>query len=151
MHAKKCFIYLQLWALGRSAKPEVLTSEGNLPYVSASPKRVKDQGQTPRPLTVPEIQQYVKDYAQASRNAIEAGFDGVEIHAANGFLIDQFFQDVTNERTDEYGGSIERRSRFGLEVVKAIVDAVGEDRTGIRLSPWGVFSGKRVSASGALI
>jgi NADPH2 dehydrogenase len=161
VHAKNSFIYLQLWALGRAAKPEVLTEEGDLPYVSASsvPLKKRDsttpsslkardlRDQTPRPLTVPEIQQYVKDYAQAARNAIEAGFDGVEIHGANGYLIDQFLQDVTNERTDEYGGSIERRSRFGLEVVKAVVDAIGADRTGIRFSPWGVFQGERVQWS----
>ena len=151
MHAKKSSIYLQLWALGRAAKPEVLTREGNFPYVSASPKRLNDKPEVPRALTVPEIKQYVKDYAQAARNAIEAGFDGVEIHGANGFLIDQFLQDVVNERTDEYGGSIEGRSRFGLEVVKAVVEAVGEDRTGIRLSPWGVFNGKRVSVMDMLI
>ncbi|KIJ49074.1 hypothetical protein M422DRAFT_246884 [Sphaerobolus stellatus SS14] len=93
----------------------------------------------PRPLTIPEIKEYVSDFAAAAKNAIEAVFDGVEIHDANGYILDQFLQDVTNERTDEYGGSIQNRARFSLEVVKAVTDAIGEDRTGIRLSPWGTF------------
>lgn len=139
MHAKGSFIYIQLWAVGRVAHADVLTREG-YPVVSASAKPVKG-GEVPHALTVPEIQQFVRDYAQASRNAIEAGFDGVEIHGANGYLVDQFLQDVSNERTDEYGGSIEGRSRFGLEVVKAIADTIGPDRTAIRLSPWSVFQG----------
>lgn len=70
-----------------------------------------------------------------------AGFDGVEIHGANGYLIDQFLQDVSNKRTDDYGGTIENRARFGLEVADAIVAKIGAERTGIRLSPWGTFGG----------
>lgn len=89
----------------------------------------------------------MQDYAQAAKNAVEAGFDGVEIHSANGYLLDQFLQDVSNDRTDEYGGSIERRSRFTLEVVKAVSDAIGADRTGIRLSPWNDFQGRSWSTS----
>lgn len=80
-------------------------------------------------------------YATAARNAIRAGFDGVEIHGANGYLIDQFNQDVTNKRTDEYGGSVENRARFALEVTNAVCEAIGEERTGIRFSPWGAFNG----------
>lgn len=81
-------------------------------------------------------------YATAASNAVHgAGFDGVEIHAANGYLIDQFIQDVTNKRTDEYGGSIENRSRFALEVTDAVVQRIGAERTGIRLSPWETFNG----------
>nr|GAT44830.1 predicted protein [Mycena chlorophos] len=85
-------------------------------------------------------QEYVKLYAQAARNAIEAGFDGVEVHSANGYLPDQFLQDITNKRTDSYGGSIENRSRFVLEIVDAVVKAVGAERTAIRFSPWGHFN-----------
>lgn len=81
-------------------------------------------------------------YATAAANAVHrAGFDGVEIHGANGYLVDQFTQDVSNNRTDEYGGSIENRTRFALEIVEAVTKAVGADRTGIRLSPWGSFGG----------
>lgn len=79
-------------------------------------------------------------YAHAADNAVnKAGFDGVEIHGANGYLLDQFFQDVSNKRTDEYGGSLEGRLRFGMEVVQAVTKAVGQEKVGIRLSPWGTF------------
>ncbi|TFK66462.1 NADH:flavin oxidoreductase/NADH oxidase [Pluteus cervinus] len=92
---------------------------------------------TPHALTKPEIQEYIQLFAQAAKNAVlGAGFDGVEIHGAHGFLVDQFLQDVSNDRTDEYGGSIENRSRFALEVVDAVVGAVGPQRSAIRLSPW---------------
>jgi 2,4-dienoyl-CoA reductase-like NADH-dependent reductase (Old Yellow Enzyme family) len=81
----------------------------------------------------------VEKYATAAKNAIAAGFDGVEIHGANGYLIDQFNKSSTNKRTDEYGGSIENRCRFALEVVDAVVKAVGADRVGLRLSPFTEF------------
>jgi NADPH2 dehydrogenase len=90
-----------------------------------------------------EIQEYIQWHAKAAKLAVEqAGFDGVEVHAANGYLVDQFLQDVSNQRKDQYGGSVEARSRFGLEVIAAIVDAVGPERTAIRLSPWSKFNGK---------
>lgn len=81
-------------------------------------------------------------YADAAKNAIKAGFDGVEIHGANGYLVDQFLQTVSNKRTDEYGGPVENRARFALEVVDAIVAAVGANKTAIRLSPWSRFQGR---------
>jgi NADPH2 dehydrogenase len=90
-------------------------------------------------LTRQEIKQYVKDYVQAAKNAIAAGADGVELHAANAYLLDQFLHETTNTRTDEYGGSIENRARFPLEILDAVVEAVGADRVGIRFSPWGTF------------
>jgi NADPH2 dehydrogenase len=90
----------------------------------------------PRAMRIDEIKEHVQLFAQASRAAIEAGFDGVELHGANGFLIDQFLQDVSNHREDAYGGSIENRSRFGLETVDAVVQAIGAEKTAIRLSPW---------------
>ncbi|EPQ52977.1 NADH flavin oxidoreductase/NADH oxidase [Gloeophyllum trabeum ATCC 11539] len=134
VHAKGSYIFLQLWALGRAADPEAL-AKLNLPYVSASDVPLPDRP-APRPLNVDEIHEYIELYAQAAKNAIEAGFDGVEVHGANGFLPDQFLQDVTNTRTDEYGGSIENRARFPLEVLTAVTKAIGEERTAIRLSPW---------------
>jgi NADPH2 dehydrogenase len=94
---------------------------------------------------VEEIGEYVQLFATAARNAVHgAGFDGVEIHAANGFLPDQFLQTNTNSRTDLYGGSVENRMRFVLEVTEAIVNAVGANKVGIRLSPWSTYQGECV-------
>ncbi|KXS98452.1 hypothetical protein AC578_8055 [Pseudocercospora eumusae] len=145
-------IYLQLWALGRVAQASVLENEEAGPYEVKAPSAIAvDPSQTsaggattvPKELTEAEIQQFIKDYAQAAKTAIhEAGFDGVEIHGANGYLIDQFWQDVSNQRTDRWGGSIENRARFGLEVTKAVIEAIGDSkRVGMRLSPWGKFQG----------
>ena len=94
-----------------------------------------------------EIKEYQQSYATAAENAIRAGFDGVELHSANGYLPDQFLQDVSNKRADEYGGSIENRTRFSLETLEGIVNAIGAEKTGIRLSPWGTFNGIHVSFS----
>ncbi|PPQ70249.1 hypothetical protein CVT24_013074 [Panaeolus cyanescens] len=141
VHEKGSYIYLQLWALGRSATPKTLEEDG-FPFVAPSPLAFSDSTATPRGLTVSEIKEYVKDYAQAAKNSIEAGFDGVELHFANGYLVDQFLQDVTNHRTDQYGGSVENRSRFPLELVKAVTEAVGEERTGLRISPWSTYQGQ---------
>ena len=139
VHEKGSYIFAQLWALGRTADPENIKSKG-YELVGASAKPLEG-GKSPTPLTSEEIHSFVRDYAQAARNAIEAGFDGVEIHAANGYLIDQFTQEVSNVRDDEWGGSIEARSLFGLTVAEAVVNAVGADKTGIRLSPWSTFQG----------
>lgn len=144
VHAKGSYIYLQLWALGRAATAKVLEAEGPFDVVSASNIPIDSDHAEPRPLTKEEIKSFVQDYATAASNAIEAGFDGVEIHGANGYLVDQFLQDKSNQRTDEYGGSIENRSRFGLEVAKAVVDAVGADKVGIRLSPFSSFQGMKM-------
>lgn len=144
VHANGSYIFLQLWALGRTADAEALKSDDpsfKLVAPSAIPLRSRSEV-IPKPLTIAEIEEYVQLYAQAAKNAVEAGFDGVEIHGANGYLIDQFLQDITNNRTDAYGGSVEGRSRFGLEVVDAVVKAVGPERTAIRLSPWSPFQGK---------
>ncbi|GAD94967.1 NADH:flavin oxidoreductase/NADH oxidase family protein [Paecilomyces variotii No. 5] len=143
VHAKGSFIYLQLWGLGRAANPDVLKQDG-YDLVSSSAVPMSDNSPTPRALTEEEIWSYIGDYAQGAKNAIEAGFDGVEIHAANGYLIDQFTQDTCNKRTDSWGGSIENRARFALEVTKAVTAAVGADKTGIRLSPWSTFQGMRM-------
>ena len=139
VHENKSFIFNQLWALGRVADPSVLKEKG-LPFTAPSAVGLSDV--LPRELTIEEIKEIVQLFAQAARNAVfKAEFDGVEIHGANGYLFDQFLQDVTNIRSDKYGGSIENRSRFGLEVINAVVDAVGPERVGIRLSPWSTYQG----------
>lgn len=144
VHAKGSFIWLQLWALGRAANPKVLAKEGNFRVVSSSAVPIAPGKAVPEPLTEAEIWEFIGDYAQAARNAIAAGFDGVEIHGANGYLVDQFIQDTCNQRTDGWGGSVEKRARFGLEVAKAVVDAVGADRVAIRLSPFSEFQGMKM-------
>ncbi|KAJ7106645.1 NADH:flavin oxidoreductase/NADH oxidase [Mycena epipterygia] len=142
VHAKGSFVFMQLWALGRSANSEYLaTQDPTFPYVSASDVQQTGKDKPPRPLTVAEIKEYVELYAQAAKNAVKAGCDGVEIHSANGYLPDQFLQDVSNKRTDDYGGSIENRARFVLEVVDAVVAAIGAEKTAIRFSPWSPFQG----------
>ncbi|KAF5101246.1 hypothetical protein D0Z03_000640 [Geotrichum reessii] len=141
IHEKKSFFFIQLWALGRSAVKADLDKRG-LPYVSASDvgeDSINPDAPKPTPLTKHDIKQYIKDYIQAAKNAIAAGADGVEIHSANGYLLDQFLHENVNHRTDEYGGSIENRARFTLEVVDAVSEAIGSDKVAIRISPWGIF------------
>ncbi|RCI02979.1 hypothetical protein CU098_011811 [Rhizopus stolonifer] len=143
VHEKKGVIYLQLWHIGRAGSSEFnpngeqIVSASDIP-ISGKSMLGRDY-EAPRPLTVDEIKAIVQDYRQAALNAIEAGFDGVEIHSANGYLLDQFINTSSNKRTDAYGGSIENRARFPLEVVDAVVDAVGAERTAIRFSPGGKF------------
>ncbi|KAJ5574378.1 uncharacterized protein N7459_008805 [Penicillium hispanicum] len=144
VHAKGSYIYLQLWALGRVGIPDLLKAEGGFDLVSSSAVPANADGPVPRALTESEIEAFIGEYAQAARNAVAAGFDGVEIHAANGYLIDQFIQDVTNKRTDRWGGSVENRSRFAVEITRAVVDAIGADRTGIRFSPFSSFQGMKM-------
>ncbi|EMD36593.1 hypothetical protein CERSUDRAFT_115632 [Gelatoporia subvermispora B] len=141
VHARGSYIFLQIWASGRATYLDALEAEDpSLPYISASDVKLSTRPVAPRPLTISEIQDYIRTFADAAKNAVErAGFDGVEVHGANGYLIDQFIQDVTNKRTDEYGGSVENRARFALEIVDAVVEAVGEKKTGIRFSPWADF------------
>ncbi|KAI8372988.1 uncharacterized protein BYT42DRAFT_578789 [Radiomyces spectabilis] len=143
VHDKGGVIYLQLWHIGRASHSK-FSPNGEQP-VSASAIAIQgknlwgDQQQVPRALEILDIKALVQDYRQAALNAVEAGFDGVEIHAANGYLLDQFINTSSNKRSDIYGGSIENRARFALEVVDAIADAIGPDRTAIRLSPWSGF------------
>ncbi|KAJ5543983.1 Chanoclavine-I aldehyde reductase fgaOx3 [Penicillium frequentans] len=144
VHARGSHIYLQLWALGRAADAEVLNAQC-YGLVSSSASPLSGDSPTPRELTEAEIRQYISDYAEAAKNAIAAGFDGVEIHGTNGFLVDQFIQDTCNKRKDAWGGSIENRARFALEVTSAIVGAIGADRTAIRLGPWSPFLGMRMA------
>ncbi|KAJ7620215.1 NADH:flavin oxidoreductase/NADH oxidase [Roridomyces roridus] len=143
VHARGSFIYLQLWAMGRAAEAPVLAAEG-LPFVSASDIPISGTTDVPRPLTIEEIKEYVQLWATGASNAVhKAGFDGVEVHGANGYLLDQFLHDRSNIRTDAYGGSVENRARFPLEVVEAVVKAVGETKTGFRISPWGTYNDMR--------
>jgi NADPH2 dehydrogenase len=155
VHAKGSFMYLQLWALGRAASVEKLKQEDpSFEYVSAGDvplPRTPEQEQKgedaprPRPLSKAEIAEYVQIYATAARDAVErAGFDGVEIHGANGYLLDQFLKETSNNRRDEFGGSPENNSRFVLDVVAAVSAAVGEERVGLRLSPWLSLLGTRI-------
>jgi NADPH2 dehydrogenase len=143
VHEKGSYIYMQLWALGRVASADMLKASG-FDLVSASDIPASEGAPVPRSLTDEEIKSYIQYFAQAARNAIAAGFDGVEIHGANGYLIDQFIQDVTNKRDDQWGGSIENRARFALEVTCAVVDAIGADRTAIRFSPYNTFQGMKM-------
>ncbi|TVY58795.1 putative inactive reductase easA [Lachnellula suecica] len=146
VHKKSSFIYLQLWALGRAGSNKTLRAElGPDASIVSSSDIPLEGGDTPKALTEAEIEEYIKLYAQAAKNSIAAGFDGVEIHGANGYLIDQFTQDTCNKRTDKWGGSIENRARFGIEVTKAVVDAVGADKTGIRLSPYSTFQAMKMA------
>ena len=140
VHAAGGRIVAQLWHMGRLVHPDL--GEGQ--PVSASATTAPDHAHTyegpkpyveARPATKVDIQRIVGDYAKAARNAIAAGFDGVQIHGANGYLVDQFLRDGANFRTDRYGGSIENRLRFATEVIESVAGAIGIDRTGIRFSP----------------
>jgi NADPH2 dehydrogenase len=115
------------------------------PFIAPSPIPLSDRPPTepvPREMTIAEIQETKRQFAIAARNAIEiSGFDGVEIHGANGYLVDQFIQDMSNKRTDEYGGSVENRAKFALEIVEEVAKVIGEDRTAIRISPWNTYQG----------
>ena len=147
VHAAGGRIFLQLWHMGRASHSDF--HEGGLP-VSASAVRIDGDGirtplgkkpyETPRPLETGEIAGVVADYRRAAARARAAGFDGVEIHAANGYLIDQFLQAKTNRRTDEYGGNVEKRARFLREVVEAVAAEWPARRVGVRISPHGVFN-----------
>ena len=143
VHEKGSFIYVQLWALGRVASPAQAEKEG-ITIKTSSAVSLGEGYATPKEMTVEEIKQTISDYAQAAKNAMEAGFDGVELHGANGYLIDQFLQDKVNQRTDEWGGSVENRSRFAFEATKAVIEAIGAKNTGIRLSPYSSFQGMRM-------
>ncbi|KAL6184405.1 hypothetical protein ACLB2K_045806 [Fragaria x ananassa] len=144
VHAKGGVFFCQIWHAGRVSN-SVLQPNGQAP-VSCTDKPLTPQVLSngvdvaeytpPRRLRTDEIPHIVNDFRLAARNAIEAGFDGVEIHGANGYLIDQFLKDQVNDRTDQYGGSLENRCRFALEIIEAVVNEIGADKVGIRLSPF---------------
>src|SRR5450755_1761552 len=148
VHAKGGLIFLQLWHVGRVSHSSFQPG-GALPVapsaVAIAPdyKTMTADGkpvayETPRALETSEVVGVVEAFRQAARNAKAAGFDGVEVHGANGYLIEQFLQSRSNRRTDQYGGSIENRARFLMEVTQAVVEVWGADRVGVRLSPYGV-------------
>lgn len=145
VHEKGAVIYLQLWHIGRAGSSVLNPNNEPIVAPSAIPipgKKMNGKSyEVPRALETEEVKELVRTYRQAALNAIEAGFDGIEVHNANGYLLDQFLNSSTNKRTDEYGGSIENRCRFSLEVLEAIVDAIGADRTAVRFSPAGGVQG----------
>ncbi|WP_394208124.1 alkene reductase [Paracoccus litorisediminis] len=148
VHAKGGRIFSQLWHVGRMSHesfhtdgkpvaPSALAPDASVWVVDpAIGKGSMVPSPVPRALTVEGIAEVVADYAQAARNAVAAGFDGVEIHAANGYLIDEFLRTTSNHRTDQYGGSVENRIRFAIEVFEAVAAEIGADRVGIRISPF---------------
>jgi len=147
-------IFLQLWHVGRASHP-LYQPNNELPV---APSAIAPQGkvntpqglkpyETPHALDLSEIPGIVEEYRKGAQNALEAVFDGVEVHGANGYLIDQFLRDGSNQRADTYGGSIENRTRFLLEVTQAAIDVWGADRVGVRLSPGGAFNDMKDSDS----
>lgn len=147
VHARGGLIFAQLWHVGRISHPDF--HDGELPV---APSAFKADGQAftyeglkdfvvPRELRQDELPGIVADYRRAAANAKAAGFDGIEIHAANGYLINQFLEDVTNHRNDAYGGPVENRARFLFEVLDAVLVEWSADRVGVRLSPSGTFNG----------
>lgn len=152
VHAKGGLIFLQLWHVGRISHPS-LQPNGALPV---APSAIKPAGevftlqgmqpyQTPRALELAELPGIVEQYRSGAKNALAAGFNGVEIHGANGYLLDQFLRDGSNRRTDAYGGPVENRARLMLEVTEAVCGVWGADRVGIRLSPLQPFNDMRDS------
>ena len=149
VHAHGGTVFLQLMHCGRVAHVANLPAGAEVlgPGTAVCPGEMYTDTQgmqphsPPRAMTEADIAHAVKEYATAARLAINAGFDGVELHGANGYLIEQFLNPVVNLRTDAYGASIDGRNRFALEVARAAVEAIGRDRVGIRLSPYGVFNG----------
>jgi N-ethylmaleimide reductase len=153
VHQKGGKIFAQLWHVGRVSHtslqengqapvaPSVIMAEGVKVFLAKDGKDAVSgvgemlQHSTPRELTIPEIRHIIKDYGQAAKNAIAAGFDGVELHGANGYLIEQFIDSQTNHRTDEYGGILQNRLRFLKEVVTAVSDAIGANKVGVRQAP----------------
>lgn len=149
VHAKNGLIYLQLWHMGRQCHSSFHPSTQRVVSASEVPMKgevanihgEKVPGEVPHALTVDEIKSTIQDYVNAARLAKEAGFDGIEIHSANGYLVDQFLQSSTNKRNDEYGGSMENRVRFLKELVEALIEegSFPANRIGFRLSPNGAF------------
>ncbi len=146
VHAKGGRMVAQLWHMGRLSH-SLYQPDGNAPFAPSDiradvdvllPDRTKEPCPVPRAIETQAIPELINSYVQAASNAVDAGFDGVEIHAANGYLLEQFLQTRSNQRTDDYGGSIENRCRLVIEIARAVTDEIGNDRTGIRLSPFGI-------------
>lgn len=148
VHSEGGKIFIQLMHTGRVSHPENMTLNARILAPSAIAMSgemwtdAKGMQACPEPfeMTLADIDQAQEEFVEASKNAIEAGFDGVELHGANGYLLDQFLNTASNKRHDEYGGSFENRCRFTLEVAEKVADSIGGERTGIRLSPYGVYN-----------
>ncbi len=148
VHAQGAKIFIQLMHCGRIAHPLNLPAGARVlgpSAVAAAGDMFTDAegmkpNAMPQEMTVADIKATIEEFVQAANNAVAAGFDGIELHGANGYLLEQFIRPNSNQRTDGYGGSIENRARFVLEVVDAVIKAVGRDKVGIRLSPFGVFN-----------
>ncbi|KAJ5914569.1 hypothetical protein N7504_003452 [Penicillium tannophilum] len=145
VHARGSYIFAQLIATGRAADQASLQKEAGHCTFSASPVPLNDNACIPIPMSEHQIEAAVKDFVNAARNAMDAGFDGIELHGANGYLLDQFLQDTCNRRDDRWGGSIENRARFAVQVATAVADAVGAHKVGYRISPWSTFQGMRMA------
>ncbi|HLP98959.1 MAG TPA: alkene reductase [Sideroxyarcus sp.] len=149
VHAAGGKIFVQLMHTGRVSHPANMAAGSKVlaPSAIAAPGEMwtDSSGMQPHPapaaMSEDEIKQTIAEYANSAKRAIEAGFDGVELHGANGYLIDQFLNTASNQRTDQWGGSVENRIRFAVEVAKAAAAAIGADRVGMRISPYGVFNG----------
>lgn len=150
VHAKGATFFCQIWHVGRASDTEERPISSTDKPVEKNEENYFMDFSTPRPLTVEEIPGVINHFRIAAQNAMEAGFDGVEVHAANGYLLDQFMKDGVNDRADEYGGSLSNRCRFALEVVDAVVDEVGPDHVGVRLSPYSTWLSCRDSDPDAL-
>ena len=140
VHSKGSVWFQQLWALGRAATPDFIAKKG-LPYRSASATPMKGSDAVPAEMTEAEILETIQAFVDTAKRVRAAGGDGVEIHGAHGYLLDQFLSDAVNKRTDKWGGSIENRARLYLEVIKAVSDAIGPEHVALRLSPYAGFQG----------
>lgn len=148
VHDKNGKIFIQLMHTGRASHPDNMEKGTEI----LAPSAIALSGEmytdakgpqaypVPKEMTLHDIEKTQNEYVNAAKNAIEAGFDGVELHGANGYLIDQFINPASNQRNDEYGGSIKNRSRFALEIARKVAHAIGAEKTGIRLSPYGAFN-----------
>jgi len=157
VHEKGAYIYAQLWHAGRVTIPQMTGSDpvapsaipwdspderySHPPFGESVPPRYADH--PPMELSVSHIQRTIEDYQRAARAAIDIGFDGVEVHGGNGYLPEQFLSSNINKRTDEYGGSPEKRCRFTLELMNSLAQSIGEENLSIRLSPFGLFNQTR--------
>jgi NADPH2 dehydrogenase len=140
VHAKGSFMFQQIWDLGRAGNPGYVKERG-FKYASSTNQQMEGRPVPPEALTEDEIWQKIADFRNAAKNVVAAGGDGVEIHGAHGYLVDQFTRDSVNNRTDKWGGSVENRARFLLEIIKAVVEEIGAERTALRLSPFATFQG----------
>ena len=149
VHAGGSFIFVQLMHTGRASHPDNLPPKSRLIAPSAvalgedvwTDTKGNQPAPVPEAMTEKDIEETIHEFAKSAELAIRAGFDGVEIHGANGYLVDQFLNTASNKRTDQWGGTVENRARFALEVAKKIAQKIGPDRVGFRVSPYGVFNG----------